>query len=134
MKNAASAARILAIHGTEEVNRDPGVFPGWCSLQQGQDKILRVVLFALSFGLWKRGRDDAAGFAVAMGLFRPQLMLPFVLVAFLAGKWRFVRGFVPGALFVLLVSMWVIGVHGMAEYARILLSQGTLGSASALSR
>jgi hypothetical protein len=103
-------------------------------LLQGQDSILLVFLFALSFWLWKRGRDDAAGFALAMGLFRPQLALPFVLVAFLAGKWKFVRGFVPGALFVLLVSMWVVGVHGMAEYARILLSQGTLGSASALSQ
>jgi hypothetical protein len=109
-------------------------FPVWYCLLQGQDSILLVSLFALSFWLWKRGRDDAAGFALAMGLFRPQLVLPFVLVAFLAGKWKFVRGFIPGAVFVLLVSMRVVGVHGMAEYARILLSQGTLGSASALSQ
>jgi Glycosyltransferase family 87 len=109
-------------------------FPVWYCLLQGQDSILLVFLFALSFRLWKHGRDDAAGFALAMGLFRPQLVLPFVLVAFLTGKWKFVRGFVPGAVFVLLVSMWVVGIHGMAEYARILLSQGTLGSASALSQ
>jgi Glycosyltransferase family 87 len=109
-------------------------FPVWYCLLQGQDSILLVFLFALSFWLWKRGRDDAAGFALAMGLFRPQLVLPFVLAAFLAGKWKFVRGFVPGALFVLVVSMWVVGVHGMGEYARILLSQGSLGSASALSQ
>jgi Glycosyltransferase family 87 len=109
-------------------------FPVWYCLLQGQDSILLVFLFAISFWLWKRGRDDAAGFVLAMGLFRPQLVLPFVLVAFLAGKWKFVRGFVPGAMFVLLVSTWVVGVHGMAEYARILLSQATLGSASALSQ
>ena len=109
-------------------------FPVWYCLLQGQDSILLVFLFALSFWLWKRGRDDAAGFALAMGLFRPQLVLPFLLVAWLAGKWKLVRGFIPGALFVLLLSIWVVGVDGMAEYTRILMSQGTLGSASALSQ
>ncbi len=109
-------------------------FPVWYCLLQGQDSILQVFLFAISFWLWKRGWDDAAGFALAMGLFRPQLVLPYVLVAFLAGKWKFVRGFVPGAVFVLLVSVSVVGVHGMADYARILLSQGTQGSASSLAQ
>jgi glycosyl transferase family 87 len=109
-------------------------FPVWYCVLQGQDSILLVFLFAISFWLWKRGRDDAAGFALAIGLFRPQLVLPFVLVAFLGGKSKFVRGFVPGAVFVLLVSVSVVGVHGMANYARVLLSQGTQGSASALAQ
>jgi hypothetical protein len=109
-------------------------FPVWYCLLQGQDSILLVFLFAISFWLWKRGREDAAGFALAMGLFRPQLALPFVLAALLAGKWKFVRGFVPGAVFVSLVSVSVVGVQGMADYARILLSQGTQGSASALAQ
>jgi hypothetical protein len=109
-------------------------FPVWYCLLQGQDSILQLFLFALSFWLWKRGREDAAGFALAMGLFRPQLVLPFALVAVLAGKWKFIRGFVPGAVLVLLVSVWVVGVHGMADYARILISQGTQGSASALAQ
>ena len=109
-------------------------FPVWYCLLQGQDSILLMLLFALSFWLWKRGRDDAAGFALAMGLFRPQLVLPFVLVAVLAGKWKFTRGFIPGAVLVLLVSTSVVGVHGMADYARILMSQGTQGSASALAQ
>jgi hypothetical protein len=109
-------------------------FPVWYCLLQGQDSILQLFLFALSFWLWKCGREDAAGFALAMGLFRPQLVLPFVLVAFLAGKWKFIRGFIPGAVLVLLVSASVVGVHGMADYARILISQGTQRSASALAQ
>ena len=109
-------------------------FPVWYCLLQGQDSILQVFLFAISFWLWKRGREDAAGFALAMGLFRPQLVLPFVLVAFLAGKWKFIRGFIAGAALVLLLSLGVVGVHGMADYARVLMSQGTQGSASALAQ
>jgi hypothetical protein len=109
-------------------------FPVWYCLLQGQDSILQVFLFALSYWLWKRGREDAAGFTLAMGLFRPQIVLPFALVAVLAGKWKFIRGFVPGAVTVLLVSASVVGVHGMADYAHILISQGTQGSASALAQ
>lgn len=109
-------------------------FPVWYCLLQGQDSILLLLFFAISFWLWRRGRDEAAGLALAMGLFRPQLVLPFVLVALLAAKWKFIRGFVPGAVFVILVSVWVVGVHGMAEYARVLIAQGTLESASALAQ
>jgi hypothetical protein len=109
-------------------------FPAWYCLLQGQDSILLVFLFALSFWLWKGERHNAAGFAVAMGLFRPQLVLPFVLVGFLARKWKFIRGFIPGAVLVLCVSWSLVGVHGMADYARILLWQGTQGSASTLAQ
>jgi hypothetical protein len=109
-------------------------FPVWYCLLQGQDSILLVLLFALSFWLWRRGQDDVAGFVLALGLFRPQLVLPFVLVAFLGGKWKFVRGFVPGAVFVVGLSTWIVGFHGMADYGRILISQGIQGSASILAQ
>ena len=72
-------------------------FPVWYCLLQGQDSILLLLLFALSFWLWRRGQDEAAGFVLALGLFRPQLVLPFVLVTFLGGRWKFIRGFIPGA-------------------------------------
>jgi Glycosyltransferase family 87 len=109
-------------------------FPAWYCLMQGQDSILLVLIFALSFWLWRRGQDDAAGFVLSLGLFRPQLVLPFVLISFLGGQWRFVRGFIPGALSVVGLSTWVVGFHGMADYARILISQGTQGSATALAQ
>ena len=107
-------------------------FPVWDCLLQGQDSILLVFLFALSFWLWRRGQEDVAGFVLALGLFRPQLVLPFAGITFLAGKWKFVRGFIPGTAFVVALSTWVVGIHGMAEFARILISQGTQGSARAL--
>jgi Glycosyltransferase family 87 len=109
-------------------------FPAWQCLLQGQDSILLALLFALSFCSWRRGQDDMAGFVLALGLFRPQLVLPFVLVAFLGGKWRFVRGFIPGAVLVVALSTWVVGFHGMADYARFLASQGTESSAGILNK
>jgi hypothetical protein len=107
-------------------------FPAWFSLVNGQDSALLVLLFAISFLLWRGGRDEFAGFVLALALFRPQLVLPFVLVAFLAGKWKFVRGFIPGAVLVGLLSVAVVGFHGMGEYARILLAQGTEKSGQVL--
>jgi hypothetical protein len=107
-------------------------YPVWNCLIAGQDSILLLLLFTISFWLWKRRKDDMAGAVLALGLFRPQLVLPFVLAAFLGGKWKFVRGFVPGAALVLTLSASVVGLHGMADYARLLLSQGTQGSAPVL--
>jgi hypothetical protein len=107
-------------------------YPEWHCVIAGQDSILLLLLFAVCFWLWKRGKDDTAGFVLALGLFRPQLVLPFVFIALLAGKWKFIRGFIPGAALVVALSTWVVGMHGMANYARILLSQGTEKSASVL--
>lgn len=107
-------------------------FPVWYCLLQGQDSILLLLLFTLSFWSYRRGRHDLAGFVLALGLFRPQLVLPFAFVMFLAGKWRFLRGFIPGVTFVVALSVWIVGFHGMADYARILISQGMQGSASTL--
>src|SRR5580692_552067 len=64
-------------------------FPVWYCLLQGQDSILLLLLFTLSFWSYRRGRHDLAGFVLALGLFRPQLVLPFAFVMFLAGKGRF---------------------------------------------
>jgi hypothetical protein len=98
----------------------------------GHDSILLLFLFALSFWLWKRGNADIAGFVFALGLFRPQLVLPFVFIAFLAGRWKFVRGFIPGAVLVVALSAWVVGFHGMTDYARVLVAQGAEKSAKVL--
>ena len=106
--------------------------PVWYCLIGGQDSILLLLLFAVCFWLWKRGKDDMAGFILAFGLFRPQLVLPFAFIALLAGKWKFIRGFIPGAALVVALSTWVVGMHGMVDYGRILLSQGTQESASVL--
>jgi hypothetical protein len=107
-------------------------FPVWYCLLQGQDSILLLFLFAASFGLWGRGHDGLAGFVLALGLFRPQLVLPFALVALVAGKWKFAFGFIPGAVLVGALSVSVVGPQGVADYGRILISQGTQQSARAL--
>jgi hypothetical protein len=109
-------------------------YPEWYCLLQGQDSILLLSLFALSFCFRRRGRDDVAGFVLALGLFRPQLVLPFVFIMLLAGKWKFVRGFIPGAALVLALSTWVIGLHGWAGYAGVVLAQGSQQSASVLEK
>jgi hypothetical protein len=107
-------------------------FPVWYCLLQGQDSILLLLLFVLSFWLCRRGKDDLAGFVLALGLFRPQLVLPFAFVMFFGRRWKFIRGFIPGVIFVLALSVSIVGFHGMADYTRILISQGTQGSATAL--
>src|SRR6185437_5855893 len=109
-------------------------YPESYCLLQGQDSILLLSLFALAFCFWRRGKDDIAGFCLALGLFRPQLILPFIFIALLARRWKVVRGFIPGAALVVGLSVWVVGWHGMAEYVRVLLSQGSQQSARVLEK
>ena len=132
---------VILLMGNLRTNRSSFVFrfltvlaffPASYCLITGQDSILLLSIFALSFWFLKRGNDDAGGFVLALGLFRPQLVLPFVLVMFLAGRWRFVRGFIPGAALVFALSTSVVGFHGMASYVRILLSLGTEKSTQVL--
>lgn len=99
-------------------------YPELYCLLMGQDSIMLLLLFAASLWLWKRGKERAAGFVLALDLFRPQLVLPFVLVAFLAGERKFIRGFIPGAALAIALSAWVVGVHGMGDYATDIIGAG----------
>jgi hypothetical protein len=99
-------------------------FPVWYCLANGQDSILLLLAFATSFWLWRRGRESLAGFALALALFRPQLALPFLFVTAVAGKRKFLRGFVSGAALVGALSLLVVGWHGTVEYLRLLAAQG----------
>lgn len=109
-----------------------GFFPVWYCLLEGQDSILFLLLCALSFWFWRQGRSSSAGFALALGMFRPQLALPFAFITAIAGKWKFLRGFVAGSVLVGVLSLEVVGWHGMVSYLRILIAQGTQESGKIL--
>lgn len=107
-------------------------FPIWYCLANGQDSILLLFVFAASFWLWRQRRESLAGFVLALALFRPQLALPFLFVTAVAGKRKFLRGFVIGAGLVGALSVLVVGWHGIVEYLRLLGAQGLEQSSSTL--
>jgi len=104
-----------------------GFFPIFVALLQGQDAILLLFLYGLAFVCLKKDREVAAGGWLALGLFKPQLVLPFVLLLLLQGRKKVLYGFLPVAALLALVSAAIVGWEGMALYPHYVLHlEGTL--------
>jgi Glycosyltransferase family 87 len=95
-------------------------FPLWIALVQGQFSILLLVSFALAFVCLKRSRDWAAGLALGLGLLKFQVVLPFALIFLLKRRWRFVAGLTVAATLLIVVSLIIVGLNGMASYLNML--------------
>jgi hypothetical protein len=91
-------------------------FPIFAALLQGQDAILLLFLYALAFICLKENRDAFAGAWLALGLFKPHLVLPFVLLLLLQGRKKLLYGFLPMAAVLALVSTAIVGGEGIKAY------------------
>lgn len=90
--------------------------PIFWALLQGQDSILLLLLYTLAYLCLRRKQDVLAGGWLALGLFKPQLVLPFVLVLLIQGKKKLLYGFVPVAAGLILVSIAIVGMEGFISY------------------
>jgi Glycosyltransferase family 87 len=93
-----------------------GFFPIFFALLQGQDAILLLFLYTLAFVCLKGKRDAFAGGWLALGLFKPHLVLAFVLLLLVQGRKKILYGFLPTAAVLALVSIAIVGREGMVLY------------------
>jgi hypothetical protein len=91
-------------------------FPIFAALLQGQDAILLLFLYALALLSLKKDRDAFAGSWLAIGLFKPHLILPFVLLLLLQGRKKILYGFVPMAVALTLISTAIAGGEVLKLY------------------
>ncbi len=105
-------------------------FPIFANFFQGQDAILLLLLVALAFRAIKLRADFLAGYWMALGLFRFQLVIPLVLVLVLWGRRRIALGFFCVTAGLILVSAAMVGWGTMLRYPGYLwlwASDGGLG-------
>jgi len=104
-------------------------FPVLVTLIQGQDCIILLLLYSLAFICLKKDRPALAGGILAFGLFKFQLVLPFVGIFLLERQWKFISGFVAASIVPIISSLYIAGTGGTLEYLRFLLrfSQSPLG-------
>jgi hypothetical protein len=99
-----------------------GFFPTMEALRLGQDSILSTALLLAVFVALKRKRDGWAGFLLALGLYKPQLVLPMAGVFFVARRWSSLIVFgITGAILVV-ISLGIVGVQGAFDFISILKS------------
>ena len=63
-----------------------GFFPIFFALLQGQDAILLLFLYTLAFICLRKNRNLFAGGWLALGLFKPHLILPFIFLLLVQGR------------------------------------------------
>ena len=96
-------------------------FPILATFMQGQDAILLLLLDVLAFTALARGSDHEAGFWLALGLFRPQLVIPLVVILVCWKRWKIIPSFLGTAAILAGVSVGVTGWNGALRYPKYVL-------------
>jgi hypothetical protein len=97
-------------------------FPVAYALMQGQDSILLLGVYCLTFVWLRRSRDFEAGAWLGLGLFKFHLILPFVLILLLRRRIRFFAGVMLSGVVELLISWLLIGWKELLHYPHYVLA------------
>ncbi len=104
------------------------------TLALGQDTLLLVPIFMLAYFALKRRREFIAGLVLGIGLFRLEVLLPFVFIFLLRRRWKLVAGFSVMGTIALVLSTAVVGTPGLAIYFKTLVSVGGAAGGSLADR
>lgn len=88
-------------------------FPTLTALKMGQDSVLTIFLLTETFISLKHQRYGLAGSLLALGLYKPQFVLPIAGLLFCQRRWPAVRGFLLTALALTIISLAMVGWQGL---------------------
>jgi glycosyl transferase family 87 len=97
-------------------------FPTMETFRLGQDSVLSTALLLAVFAALKRKRDGWAGFFLALGLYKPQLVLPLAGCLLMARRWYSLSIFGVTGVVLVGISVWMVGWHGIFDFLSILRS------------
>ena len=97
-----------------------GFFPIFVDLLQGQDSALLLLVFTLVFTNLKKEHTFRAGCFLAIGLFKFQYAIPFLVPFILWRRWKVVGGFAVSSGILFLLSLPVTGFRGTLSYVTFL--------------
>lgn len=90
-------------------------FPTLTALKMGQDSIMTTYLLVETFVTLRRKQFAKAGGLLALGLYKPQFVLPLLGILALRRKWQCVIGFVTVGLLLGAISLAMVGWNGLSE-------------------
>src|SRR5215831_1837130 len=88
-------------------------YPTMIAIKMGQDSIISLLLLSAVYANLKRHREILAGSILALGLYKPHLVLPLVGILTLSGYWRVMLGFVGTGALLSGVSFAMVGWQGV---------------------
>lgn len=89
----------------------------------GQDSMLMLLIYTMTFLALKREREFAAGCLLACGLFKFHLVLPFVFICVLRQRFRFLAGFAAVGLILAVISILICGPGVITAYPNMFLNR-----------
>jgi len=88
-------------------------FPTITALKMGQDSVITTFLLVETFVSLKRNRYAIAGGLLALGLYKPQFVLPMVGIFLLHRRWSSIFGFLFTGLLLGVLSLAMVGWNGL---------------------
>lgn len=88
-------------------------FPTLTALKMGQDSVITTFLLVETFVSLKRKRYAIAGGLLALGLYKPQFVLPMVGIFLLHRRWSSICGFLFTGLLLGVLSLAMVGWNGL---------------------
>jgi hypothetical protein len=95
-------------------------FPVFLTLLQGQDSIVVLLIYVLSYRALRRNRQFVGGMTLGLGMFKFPLVIPFLIPFFSRRRFPVVLGFVLTSLLLAAISIWTVGWSAAAYYPRYL--------------
>ena len=97
-------------------------FPTMETVRLGQDSILSAALLLAVFFCFKNKRDGWAGVFLALGLYKPQLVLPLAGALLVARRWRAAVAFGAVGAALAAVSIAMVALQGVSDFLSLLKS------------
>ena len=97
----------------------------------GQDSIFLALVFLMAFLALKKKHDFVAGLALGAGLYRFEVILPFLFIFLLRKRGKVLAGFLSACAVAFLASLAVVGWSGLRDYVGVLLAVGRTGGSQA---
>lgn len=106
-------------------------YPLVSAIVQGQECVLLLMAYVLALVAFDKKQDVATGAALAMGLFRFQLVLPLVLILAVRRP-RLLVGFLPVAGLWTAISVLMVGWRGVIGYPSFLMTLEKSGAGGSI--
>lgn len=95
--------------------------PVFIAIVLGQDSILSLLFYCLTWRQLESGKDMSAGCFLALAIFKFQFAIPIALLIAIRHGWRFAKGFLLTSAAVALLCFGIVGTAGLKDYVRLLL-------------
>jgi len=98
--------------------------PAALGIASGQDCVFMVAIVAGVVALQERAKETAAGAVLALGLIKFHLFVAWPLILLVQKRWRMLFGGAVVALAEILLSFFLVGSSGLADYVDLLRNPG----------